>query len=800
MAEKVVLEIDVNGLANSVLQAKANVDSYKLSVEALTEAYGENSKEVTIATAQLQAATKEQKQLEGQLLRTTQAQQALGESIIDLSEAYDAENKSIDQNRKVYNALYAEYIKADKAGREKLQPTMKKINDTLKEQEKAVGDTRRNVGNYTASITEAFTQLKGIGQVIDPIRNMGAAFNDAGGGVKGFGLALATTGLPLFISGINLLIGAFQSFKPIADAVENVTVGIGSAFKALASGGSIQEVTAAYQEQLEVMRDIEDSQISFNTTIEGYSNSIKQLLILSRNKKFSDEEQLKFLKDAGVIEENQLRAKIARVDKQLKKDEEVILSVSNLTSIEKTKLKERLFNEEDWLVAREKIEKFTDKETLDRYENNLLERERMSGESLALREMLSKREEDISNRKKDKDDKIIQEEKKARESYIKFLNDLESQYLLTERERIEKGFQDKLVAIKGNSQREILLRLTIEQEKQSALDKFDRDVQAKLDAKRYDAYIKEYNDRELALREIEANNVMLLELQRNFNASQEEIDNEFALSSYATFKEYYDAKKMLYEKDAAERAKADADIIAGEQAKVQAASIAGNAIINTIGLVAEAAGAGAKFQKAVAFAQVLVSQAIAIANAVVGATSSGASTGPAAIATTPAFIATMISSVLAVFGSLVSLFSKADVPSTPKFAEGGEVNVGGRSHSEGGTIYAGEDGNRFEVEKGEKIFVLKKSASRHIDALGGLNMAFGGRSWKDSPVSHAAQGGAITDGGFAIRATSQEANTMATLNTFAETIVSRLPAPVVSITEFENKQKSKNKSVRVSEL
>lgn len=220
MAEKVVLEIDVNGLANSVLQAKANVDSYKLSVEELTEAYGENSKEVTIATAQLQAATKEQKQLEGQLLRTTQAQQALGESIIDLSEAYDAENKSIDQNRKVYNALYAEYIKADKAGREKLQPTMKKINDTLKEQEKAVGDTRRNVGNYSEGFKDA------IGGILSGVPAL-----------KGFqtaqlGVNAAMNANPIGAV-VTLLTGLFEIFKQNADIADTVSFAIDGVTKAL---------------------------------------------------------------------------------------------------------------------------------------------------------------------------------------------------------------------------------------------------------------------------------------------------------------------------------------------------------------------------------------------------------------------------------------------------------------------------------------------------------------------------------------------------------------------------------------
>ena len=163
MAEQVILEVDIKGLANNLLEAQANVESYRLSLDELTEAYGANSKEVKIAEAQLKAATDTQKSFEKQLVRTQQAEQALGGSTKELVATYNAADKTIEQNRKAYNLLYNEYTKADKIGREKLQPTLKKISDTLKEQESAVGDTRRNVGNYAEGFKSA------IGSVIDGV-------------------------------------------------------------------------------------------------------------------------------------------------------------------------------------------------------------------------------------------------------------------------------------------------------------------------------------------------------------------------------------------------------------------------------------------------------------------------------------------------------------------------------------------------------------------------------------------------------------------------------------------------------
>ena len=68
--------------------------------------------------------------------------------------------------------------------------------------------------------------------------------------------------------------------------------------------------------------------------------------------------------------------------------------------------------------------------------------------------------------------------------------------------------------------------------------------------------------------------------------------------------------------------------------------------------------------------------------------------------------------------------------------------VGGRSHAEGGTLYTGQDGNRFEVERGEGIYIMKKSAQEKINFLSSLNQADGGKSFGQKSW-YAAQGGQI---------------------------------------------------------
>lgn len=74
------------------------------------------------------------------------------------------------------------------------------------------------------------------------------------------------------------------------------------------------------------------------------------------------------------------------------------------------------------------------------------------------------------------------------------------------------------------------------------------------------------------------------------------------------------------------------------------------------------------------------------------------------------------------------------------FAKGGII--GGRSHSMGGTKFYGDDGSKFEAEKGEAMFVLNKNATDQITALSLINENHGGRSFK-SRSSYLQEGGEV---------------------------------------------------------
>jgi hypothetical protein len=114
----------------------------------------------------------------------------------------------------------------------------------------------------------------------------------------------------------------------------------------------------------------------------------------------------------------------------------------------------------------------------------------------------------------------------------------------------------------------------------------------------------------------------------------------------------------------------------------------------------------------------------------------------------------------AVAAALVTAFGLANVAKITgiQFAQGGAVKMAnggktgtfeGPSHAGGGIDYIRSDGkHRINVEGDENFYVLKKSASKEINALSTLNQKHGGRSWGETyrpAVARYALGGNATN-------------------------------------------------------
>jgi len=159
---------------------------------------------------------------------------------------------------------------------------------------------------------------------------------------------------------------------------------------------------------------------------------------------------------------------------------------------------------------------------------------------------------------------------------------------------------------------------------------------------------------------------------------------------------------------------------------VQEAKLAMTA--QTFGAMSKLLGEESKAGKAFALAQALI-------NTYQGITKALTLPFPANIAAAATTAATGFAAVKQI--------TATKTPKAPKAARGIVMDIDGRSHAQGGETFYDASGNPVvEAQGGEKMVILKKEASRELDALSALNQKHGGVSLS-TPVTYANNGGAV---------------------------------------------------------
>ena len=399
-----------------------DIDIRAEDIKAAQDAMMNAKKEMVLYTAELARIKKEQAELnklqkDGAIttedyaemqVMLTGAHKEASKGLQESNKAYvnnkivvDAAKGSNDQLRaqlslmtKEYNALSKEQRENSARGAE-LQGQIKGISDKLKENEKAIGDNRRNVGGYEGDLRKVIGvlsqgggKLKGFG---DGLLGVADGFKAAGGGVKGFGMALMSLGLPLIIAGVTALVNVFKQFKPVADAVENAVTAVKAAFGALISGGSITEAVRQSREMLEVTRELEDSQRAFALSAQKYENQIAKLIVASKDRTKTDEDRLAIVAKANKLEEEYFNASVARVDKELKARESEFMRKNKISASEMKVLAEGTSAQA--LALRERLESGAQysEDELAQLQDLMVERAKLEGQSLVLQEKLANR-------------------------------------------------------------------------------------------------------------------------------------------------------------------------------------------------------------------------------------------------------------------------------------------------------------------------------------------------------------------------------------------------------------------------
>jgi hypothetical protein len=240
MAEQVVLDVSIP--ISDIQQAVAEIGKMRGQVENLKTAnkgLDKSSEAYTKNTLEVKKLNTEIRINERVLTANTKAQ--------------EANEGSLDQLRAQLSQASVQWAKLSKGEREnteagkKLTKQKKDLTEQLKSLEKATGDTRRNVGNYSEGMKEAITQsglFSRQQQILATAQNVVTAAT--GGAVKGlklFRLALIATGVGAFVLLIAGLVKAFLSTQRGMDALNKVLQPLSFAFQRLI--GIFQDVATA---------------------------------------------------------------------------------------------------------------------------------------------------------------------------------------------------------------------------------------------------------------------------------------------------------------------------------------------------------------------------------------------------------------------------------------------------------------------------------------------------------------------------------------------------------------------------
>jgi hypothetical protein len=661
---------------------------------------------------------------------------------------------SIAELRANVSRLKQEYVNlsAEERTNEKtgvaLQKSLLAQTEALKELEGEIGVTSRNVGNYTGSILEA---VDGTGLFSKAQKALAAAQNVAtlateGGttATQSFGKALILTGIGAFVVVLGSLISYLTQTQEGMDLVSKATAAIGTFVAVVTDEFSrlgkqiFDNVVPAFEGLSDIIGGI--LTLDFDQVkrgIEGVqkaAGNIDGINIIEVGKAAATAAK----EAAGLESELQ---NLTRAEKQLDKvraDSRATISQLKFLAEDTTKsakereeaTKQALAIEEDLL--NKSIELQTERVRITKAQNDLSNstdedvnraidaeiglsnlRQESAEKQIELNNKLNgiRKEQEAKNVAASTEAAKLQEKadadalKKAAETQ-KALNDQFSEAIKARAEEVGLAIEDSINEVRQQFA-DGLIDLDTYQEQLDAVEALALEtrraaVEGQLEVNRSNAQI----DAETRIA-----------IEEDLQAQLRAINNESVSAGVADRQKELEAAKVLAE-DKKTLAKETAD------AEIAATDAVLNAAISVFGAQSAAGKIAASFQ--------------AIIDTYRGAN--------LALATIPPPFGQIIAGVTIATG--LSNVAKINSKAPPKFEEGGGMEISGPSHAGGGVDVAVGGRTVANVEGGEGLYVMKKTAFQSLKALSNYNQSFGGRSWLGGSRSfYQADGGAISRGG-----------------------------------------------------
>ena len=699
------------------------------------------------------------KQLNNNKVATSEnAAQIKAHTTIVNSEAESVETlrAQLALNTKALNKMSIEQRTNTESGKQMVAQT-KEISDKLKELEKGVGDTRRNVGNYAEDIEAATANLGGMtGATGQMIKGMSGGIAS----IKAFNAALMANPFVAIASAILAVISAIGklmdrnnelavSVKTILAPIELIITKVLDAVAALFVEivKVFEWLAEAYIKVYNWLGLISDETVKAIETARGmaqverdiYNAETDLIVVLARQRREMEEQKAILADQTKSSKERQAAANEAlRISREMEAAELKILEakyqqIKTQNELSYTSDEDRRKEQEALAALEEKRAQYLSQRKELTSQVSGLEKADMAAASAADK----KRAEDYAKAQKAAAEKA----KKAKEDADKKAAETAKKVQAEVLKSYENGITELQLRI-----RESNIGIV---DKKKALEDQDRLNQAILEKERYrlsQGLItqQEFDNIKLEQRiafqekvaelekaeEDKKKEAAAIDLENKRAIEEENITSDFERETLRLEQQYQ------MEVAAAEKVGADVSLIEAKYAQIREKRE--KELVNAkLQMTADIAGQISNIMGQESAAGKVFALAQATINTYLGASKAIAQGGIWGVAQAAIVIAAGLKQV----ASIAKV--KEDVPKTNtnvrKYAKGGQIY--GPSHAQGGVTFSGSNGQRFEAEGGENVYILNRRASNAINALSALNMEYGGRSFGNSSVYKYADGG-----------------------------------------------------------
>lgn len=215
--EQVIISVDLDAgeLEQQLEKVTADLVALKDQQKALTQEFkaGEiSAQEYSIRSKSLSQEISTLSRQQGNL---TQAVKLTTNATKDYSNSLDGERAKLNDMQKAFAALSKE--QRDSASGQEFLKSIKAQSDAVKELEAAMGDNRRNVGNYADAILDASGKMGGFGKATSAI------INPIKGATNGLKAMSATPIIAILNVLITIIVKLADKFKQNGAAMESLT-------------------------------------------------------------------------------------------------------------------------------------------------------------------------------------------------------------------------------------------------------------------------------------------------------------------------------------------------------------------------------------------------------------------------------------------------------------------------------------------------------------------------------------------------------------------------------------------------